>query len=122
MTITTDRLHAAAFPEDYAEILIETLGIGDANFLAVKDALHHFRQLDCDQAAEAMRHIAGSILASGGEGRLASPEREGADGRLVAVAARSLAACRMVVERWEHGDLAEAARACQDVVDAYEAA
>ena len=33
-----------------------------------------------------------------------------------------LEACRMVVERWEHGDLAEAARACQDAIDAYEAA
>lgn len=29
-----------------------------------------------------------------------------------AVAAELLAACRMVVARWEHGDLAEAARAC----------
>ena len=27
-----------------------------------------------------------------------------------------LAACRMVVDRWERGDLAEAARACQDAV------
>lgn len=122
MSITTDRLHTAAFPEDYAEILIETLGIGDANFLAVKDALHHFRHLDDDRASEAMRHIAGSIRVSGGEDRRASPKREEADGRLIAVATRSLAACRMVVERWEHGDLAEAARACQDAVDAYEAA
>lgn len=69
-----------------------------------------------------MRHIAGSIHMSGGEDRRASPKREEADGRLIAVATRSLAACRMVVERWEHGDLAEAARACQDAVDPYEAA
>jgi hypothetical protein len=34
----------------------------------------------------------------------------------------SLAACRLVVERWEHGDLAEAARACQEAIDAYDAA
>ena len=27
-----------------------------------------------------------------------------------------LAACRLVVDRWERGDLAEAARACQDAV------
>ncbi|WP_422927476.1 hypothetical protein [Singulisphaera sp. PoT] len=27
-----------------------------------------------------------------------------------------LAACRMVVERWERGDLAEAARACEDAI------
>lgn len=34
--------------------------------------------------------------------------------------AEALAACRMVVERWESGDLAEAARACQAVIDAHE--
>jgi hypothetical protein len=28
-----------------------------------------------------------------------------------------LDACRMVVDRWEHGDLAEAARACQSAID-----
>ena len=33
-----------------------------------------------------------------------------------------LAACRMVVARWEHGDLAEAARACSDAIVAAEAA
>lgn len=61
MSNTTHRLHTAAFPQDYAEILIETLGIGEANFLSVKDALYHFRHLDDDQAAEAMRHIAEMI-------------------------------------------------------------
>jgi hypothetical protein len=28
-----------------------------------------------------------------------------------------LAACRMVIDRWEHGDLAESARACQTAVE-----
>jgi hypothetical protein len=31
-------------------------------------------------------------------------------------AGRLLDACRLVVERWEHGDLAEAARACSDAI------
>ena len=33
-----------------------------------------------------------------------------------------LAACRMVVDRWEHGDLAEAASACRDAMAQAEAA
>jgi hypothetical protein len=36
--------------------------------------------------------------------------------RLAAAAPKLLAACRMVVARWEKGDLAEAARACQAAV------
>ncbi len=36
--------------------------------------------------------------------------------RLKATADNLLLACRMVVERWEHGNLAEAARACRDAV------
>ena len=36
--------------------------------------------------------------------------------RLRAAAADLLHACRLVVDRWEHGDLAEAARACRDAV------
>ena len=32
--------------------------------------------------------------------------------RLMVAAPKLLAACRMVVDRWERGDLAEAARAC----------
>jgi hypothetical protein len=40
--------------------------------------------------------------------------------RLAATAPAFLAACRLVVERWERGDLAEAARACQDAIDEYE--
>src|SRR5271157_6234294 len=31
-------------------------------------------------------------------------------------ARKLLAACRMVVDRWERGDLAEAARACSDAI------
>jgi|SRR5579883_992957 len=36
--------------------------------------------------------------------------------RLRAAADNLLLACRMVVDRWEHGNLAEAARACRDAV------
>ena len=39
-----------------------------------------------------------------------------APARLRAAALGLLRACRMVVERWEHGDLGEAARACRDAV------
>ena len=38
--------------------------------------------------------------------------------KLMHAAPRLLAACQMVVDRWEHGDLAEAAKACVDAVDA----
>jgi hypothetical protein len=43
-------------------------------------------------------------------------EQEQANGRLIAAAPELLAACRMVVERWERGDLAEAARACSAAI------
>jgi hypothetical protein len=36
--------------------------------------------------------------------------------RLVFAAPRLLAACRMVIDRWEQGDLAEAARECGDAI------
>lgn len=36
--------------------------------------------------------------------------------RLMHAAPKLLAACRMVVERWERGDLAEAARACSSAI------
>jgi len=42
--------------------------------------------------------------------------------RLRNAAPRLLDACRMVVERWETGDLAEAARMCQKAIDEAEAA
>jgi hypothetical protein len=61
MSTTTDRLQTAAFPKDYADILIETLAVTPANFLSVKDALHHFRQLGYAQAGEVMQHIAQRI-------------------------------------------------------------
>jgi hypothetical protein len=51
------------------------------------------------------------------DGRLASPEQQEANGRLIVAAPDLLAACRMVVARWESGDLAEAARACQAAVE-----
>ncbi len=57
MSTTDYLLNTAAFPEDYAERLIEILGITQSNFLRFKDALYHFRRLDDDQAAEVMRHV-----------------------------------------------------------------
>jgi hypothetical protein len=36
--------------------------------------------------------------------------------QLIAACPRLLAACQAVVERWEHGDLAEAARMCHTAV------
>src|SRR5438045_1558108 len=56
------------------------------------------------------------IVTEDEEGRLASLEQQDANARLIAAAPALLAACRMVVERWERGDLAEAARACADAV------
>lgn len=56
------------------------------------------------------------IAEEDGEGRVASSEQRAANGRLIAAAPELLAACRMVVERWEHGDLAEAARLCHAAV------
>jgi hypothetical protein len=38
--------------------------------------------------------------------------------RMIAAVPKMLAACRAVVERWQHGDLAEAARMCGEAVDA----
>jgi hypothetical protein len=35
---------------------------------------------------------------------------------LIAAAPKLLAACRMIVDRWERGDLAEAARACSAAI------
>ncbi len=57
MSTTDYLLNTAPFPEDYAERLIEILGITQSNFLSFKDALYHFRGLDDDQAAEVMRHV-----------------------------------------------------------------
>ena len=51
------------------------------------------------------------------DGRVASPEQQAANGRLIVAAPDLLAACRMVVARWERGNLAEAARACQSAVE-----
>jgi hypothetical protein len=58
MSITYDRLHTAYFPGKYADTLMEVLAITSANFLSVKDALHHFCDLDDDQAHEVIEHIA----------------------------------------------------------------
>jgi enoyl-CoA hydratase/carnithine racemase len=43
-------------------------------------------------------------------------DQERANARLIAAAPSLLAACQMVVDRWERGDLAEAARACRDAL------
>jgi hypothetical protein len=37
---------------------------------------------------------------------------------MIAAVPKLLAACQAVVDRWEHGDLAEAARMCQAAVEA----
>jgi hypothetical protein len=50
------------------------------------------------------------------DGRIASPEQQMANGRLIVAAPALLSACRMVIDRWEHGDLAEAARACHAAI------
>ena len=36
--------------------------------------------------------------------------------RMIAAVPKLLAACQAVVERWQHGDLAEAARMCSEAV------
>lgn len=46
----------------------------------------------------------------------AAAELQDANARLASAAPELLAACRMVIARWERGDLAEAARACQAAV------
>lgn len=51
------------------------------------------------------------------EGRVAPPDHQIANGMLIAAAPELLGACLMVVDRWERGDLAEAARACQAAVE-----
>ncbi len=61
MSTTNDRLHTAYFPSEYADILMDVLAITPTNLLNVKDALYHFRQLDDDQAADVIEHIADRI-------------------------------------------------------------
>jgi hypothetical protein len=58
MSTTYDSLDTAAFPADYADILMDVLAITPTNLLSIKDALYHFRRLDDDQAAELIEHIA----------------------------------------------------------------
>jgi hypothetical protein len=61
MSIAGDMLITATFPDEYADLLRQTLGIEPSNFLSVKDALFHFRRLDDGQAAEVIRRIAESF-------------------------------------------------------------
>ncbi len=67
MSNTADRLYKAAFPADYADILIATLAITPANFLSIKDAVYCFRGLDDDQAAEVIETIADQLLTNKAE-------------------------------------------------------
>jgi len=67
MSNTADRLDKASFPDDYADILIETLTITPKAFLSIKDALHHFRDLDDDQAAEAIQAMVEQLEAADAE-------------------------------------------------------
>jgi hypothetical protein len=60
MSTTNDRLHTASFPDEYADILMDVLAIGD-NFMSVKDALHQFRRLDDEQVTDVMQLIADRI-------------------------------------------------------------
>lgn len=50
------------------------------------------------------------------DGRIAPPEQQAANARLIVAGPDLLAACQMVIDRWEQGDLAEAERACQAAV------
>lgn len=61
MSNTADCLYKAAFPAEYADILMDVLAIGPLNLLSVKDALYHFRHLDDDQAREAIQAIADQL-------------------------------------------------------------
>jgi hypothetical protein len=56
------------------------------------------------------------IAETDSDGRIAPPEQQKANGQLLVAAPNLLAACRMVVTRWENGDLAEAARECHAAV------
>jgi hypothetical protein len=60
MSTTYDNLDTASFPDEYADILMDVLTIGD-NLLSVKDALYHFRTLDDGQAAEVIDDLAQRI-------------------------------------------------------------
>jgi hypothetical protein len=57
------------------------------------------------------------IVEADEEGRLAPTEQQVANARLIAAAPELLEACRMVVDNWERGDLAAAARACDAAVE-----
>jgi hypothetical protein len=48
---------------------------------------------------------------------LAYTDQEKANARLITAAFKMRKACQMVVDRWERGDLAEAARACRDAIE-----
>ena len=120
MSITTHRLETAASQLLTAlEYSLEFLNANDdgVDDISARIAVAIFAIAEAKaagieaQAAGAMVQIAERIR----ESHRALSERQ-------EIAAGLLAACRMVVERWEHGDLAEAARACQDAIDAYEAA
>jgi hypothetical protein len=68
--------------------------------------------VDCD--GQTFAAVVDPLDAHGRHGR--SQDILFEEGRLRLAAPQLLAACRMVVERWEHGDLAAAARACSAAV------
>lgn len=69
MSTTDYLLNTAAFPEEYAERLIDILAINPNRFLSFKDALYHFRRLDDDQAAEVMQQIVKQLETQEADGR-----------------------------------------------------
>ena len=95
---------------DGDDSFVEPCGDDDAHFWTLYghitghgvEAIGDFKSRDA--AEHVYRHITGQYFTGSYE----------ANGRLqmMHAAPDMLAACRLVVDRWEHGDLAEAARAC----------
>lgn len=67
MSNTMYRLKTAAFPQDYADIMIEILAITPTNFLSIKAALYDFHFLDDELTDQAMQTIAARIQADESE-------------------------------------------------------
>ena len=61
MSHTADRLYKAAFPDEYADVLIQVLAITWDNFLSIKDALYNFRSLDEHEASSVLLAVADAI-------------------------------------------------------------
>ena len=108
------RLDRAGLP-DPEGISTETCDDADAQFWTLYghidgrgvEAIGDFA--DREHAEEVFQRIVGEPFTGSYEA--------GSRLRLLYAAPRLLSACRMVVERWESGDLAEAARTCQAAID-----